>query len=94
MLSNTLRLNFGFLKIIHILHLRYHPKIIGHALKISRNKSVYIHEIIRLIIMKMKIKKKKRSHRYDINRPRYRHGHKYNKYKTCPMSHYDNDYMY
>ena len=25
----------------------------------------------------------KRSHRYDINRPRSRHGHKYSKYKKC-----------
>ena len=23
----------------------------------------------------------KRSHRYNINRPRFRHGHKYSKYK-------------
>ena len=26
---------------------------------------------------------KNRSHRYDINRIRRRHGHKYTKYKTC-----------
>ena len=26
---------------------------------------------------------KKGSHRYDINRPRSRHGHKYSKYKKC-----------
>ena len=32
MLSNTLRLNFCYL-IIHILHSRCHPKIIGHILK-------------------------------------------------------------
>ena len=30
--------------------------------------------------MKMTVKMKDRSHRYDINRPRPRHGHKYNKY--------------
>ena len=24
-----------------------------------------------------------KSHRYDINRPRARHGHKYTKYKMC-----------
>ena len=83
MLSNTLRLNFGFLKIIHILHPRYHPKIIEHTLKLSKRASVScIHEIIQLIIMKMKMKKKNRSHRYDINRPRSRHGDKYSKYKT------------
>ena len=27
------------------------------------------------------MKMKNRSHKYDINRPRSRHGHKYNKYK-------------
>ena len=31
--------------------------------------------------MKIRLKMKNRSHRYDINRPRPRHGHKYNKYK-------------
>ena len=40
----------------------------------QKNKYVSIHEIIRLIIIKMKIKMKKRSHRYKINRPRSRHG--------------------
>ena len=33
MQRNSLRLNFCYLKIIHILHRRYHPKIIGHFLK-------------------------------------------------------------
>ena len=33
--------------------------------------------------MKMRLKMKNRSSRYDINRPRRRHGHKYTKYKTC-----------
>ena len=33
--------------------------------------------------MKIKVKMKKRSHRYDINRPRSRHGHRYSKYKKC-----------
>ena len=42
------------------------------------NNDVYIHEIIRLIIMKMKMKMK---NRYDINRPRSRHGHRYSKCK-------------
>ena len=31
----------------------------------------------------MKMNMKNRSHRYDINRLRPRHGHKYNKYKNC-----------
>ena len=33
MLSNTLRLNFCYLKIIHILYPLYHPIIRGHILK-------------------------------------------------------------
>ena len=33
MLSNTLRVNFCYLKVIRILHSRYHSKIIGHILK-------------------------------------------------------------
>ena len=41
------------------------------------------HEIIRLIMMKMKMKKKIRSRRYDIDKLRSRHGHKYSKYKKC-----------
>ena len=35
--------------------------------------------------------KNKKSHRYDINRPRFRQWHKYNVYK---VSHYDDPYMY
>ena len=37
MLNNTLRLNFCYLKVIHILHPRYHPKIIGHILENKQN---------------------------------------------------------
>ena len=33
--------------------------------------------------MKMEMKMKNKSHRYDINRPRSRHGQKYNKHKEC-----------
>ena len=40
----------------------------------------------------MKMKMKNRSDRYDINRPRSRHGHKYNKYKKVPQ--YYDAYMY
>ena len=35
------------------------------------------------MILTMRLKMKNRSHRYDINRPRPRHGHKYTKYKRC-----------
>ena len=74
----------GYLTIVHILHPLYHPKIIGHTLKDKqKNKSICIHKIIRLIIMNMNMKKKNGSHRYNINRPRSRHGHKYSKFKTC-----------
>ena len=99
MLSNILRLNNFYLKIIRILHPRYHPKIIGHVLwNKQTNKWVYIHEIIRLIIMNMKMKMTKRSHRCDINRPRSIYGHKYSKCKnslimmilTCSKQHLSN----
>ena len=81
MLSNTLRLNFWHLKIIGILHPRYHLTITGHILKNKqKNKHVCIHEIMQLIIMKMKTKMKIDSRKYGINRPRCRHGHKYSKY--------------
>ena len=82
MLSDTLRLNFCYLKMIHILHPHYHPKLIGHILKIKqKNKCVYIHEIMQLIIMGIKMKMKNRSHRYDINSSSSRNEHKYSKYK-------------
>ena len=70
----------ALLKIVHILHQPYHPKVIGHILKNKqKNKCVCIHEIIRLIIMRMKMKMKNRSHRYGINRPKASH----RKYETC-----------
>ena len=60
MLSNTLELNFCYLKVIHVLHANYHPKIMGHILKNKqKNKCVRVHEIIRLIITKIKMKMKK-----------------------------------
>ena len=43
----------------------------------QNNTCVSIHNIIRLIIMRMKTKKKSKSHRRDISRPRSRRGHKY-----------------
>ena len=84
MLCNTLRLNFCYLKIIHILHLSCHPKIIGHILKNKqKNKCACIHEIRRLTIIKMKMKMKNTSHKYNINRATLRHRYKYSKYKMC-----------
>ena len=52
----------------------------------EKNKCVCIHEIVQLIIMKMKMEMKKKSHKYDIIRPRSRHGHKYSKYKKFQAS--------
>ena len=69
MLSNTLRLNFCYLKVIHILRARYHPKIIWHKNKL-KNKRVCIHKFTQLIMMKMKMKIKNRSHRCNMDRPR------------------------
>ena len=83
MQSNTLRLNFCYLKVIQILHPHYRPKIVGHTLKNKqKNMYVYIHEIIRVIIMKVKMKMKNRSHRYGRNKPKYRHGHIWSKCKN------------
>ena len=81
-----MRLNFCYLKIILFLHSRDHPKIIGHILKDKQNKKcVYIHEIIRLIIIEMKMKMK--TYRINLgtkkNRQRFRHGHEYTKCKKC-----------
>ena len=58
-----MRLNFRFWTIIHILHPRYHPKIIEHILKNEqKSKRIFIREITQLIIKKMKMKMKNRSH--------------------------------
>ena len=50
MLSNTLRLNFRYLKIIRFLHLCYHlKKKTGHILRNEqKNKYACIHEIIKI----------------------------------------------
>ena len=40
MLSNTLRLNFYYLRIVHILHPCYHPKIILLILENKQKKHV------------------------------------------------------
>ena len=80
MLSNTLRLNFSYLTIVHIFHRRYHPIIIGQILKNKqKSKRVFIHEFTQSTMMKMKVKMKNRSHRYSKNRPGSRYGHKYSK---------------
>ena len=82
-LSNTLRLNVCHLKIIHFLHSCYHPKLCEMFKKCVKKKCVCFNDIIWLIIMKMRLKMKIGSHRYDINRTRPRHEHKYTKYEIC-----------
>ena len=58
-----LLLNFWYLEIIYIL-LPHHLKIVGDIVKNKQKyKCVCIHEIIRLIIMKMKMKMKNRLHK-------------------------------
>ena len=42
MLSNNLRLNFRFLKIIYILHPNYHLKIIRYIIKVAKEQ-VYLY---------------------------------------------------
>ena len=56
-----------------------------YSKKCTKIKYVCLNEVIRLMAMKMRLKMKNRSHRYDINRPRLRHGHEYTKYKMCKI---------
>ena len=52
-------------EIIHIFHSCYHLKTMGHMLKNKqKSKCGCIHEIIRLVIMKIKVKLKNKSHIY------------------------------
>ena len=89
MLSNTLRLNFCYLKIIHILLSRYHPKILGHILKSKqKNKCVCIHAINH---KENEDQNEKRSHSYAIKRPSSRHGHKI---VFQQVSQHDDAYIY
>ena len=59
-LSKTLRLNICYLKIIHILHTRYHRKIIGYIFKKQAKEKVRVYSwdyTVNLLKMKMKMKK-------------------------------------
>ena len=79
--KKILRLNFCYLKIIHILHPSYYPKITGHILKDKQKNNCFcIHTISH---KENEDENKNRSHRYDNNRPRSRHEYKYSKYKRC-----------
>ena len=50
-LSNTLRLNLHYFKIIHILHPRYHKKKIVHILKKSKRSMSVLFIIIIIIVV-------------------------------------------
>ena len=53
----------------------YYSKIIRDILKNVQKTSASV--LVRLMTMKMRVKMKNRSQRYDLNRLRSRHGHKY-----------------
>ena len=71
--------------IVHFLHSRYYPKTTDFLQKkVQKNSaSVCFNEVVWLIAMKLNMKMNNRSHRYDLNRPRPRHGHRCTQYKTC-----------
>ena len=58
-LSNTLRLNLSYLKIIRFLYPLYHPKIIGDIQKkCTKNKCACFNDVLWLMAMKMRLKMK------------------------------------
>ena len=88
-LSYTLRLIFAMENYSHssCTLLPKNKKLEKNFLKILKNKQknkfFSIHEIMRLIMIKMKMKMKNGSPRYNINRPRSRYGYKCIEYKKC-----------
>ena len=57
-----------------------------YSKKQAKNNFVRIHEIMRVIIMKIKMKMKNRSYIYNMHRPtRSRHGHKFSKCKRLSV---------
>ena len=71
------------LKIIRFLQTHYHSQIIGDVLKIYKKQMHLFEWFIWLTTTKRRLKMKNRSHRYDMNRPRPRHGHTCTKYEMC-----------
>ena len=80
--SSTLRLNFFFYYLLPSFTLSSKNNQ-RYSLKCAKNKLVCFNSVLWLTEMKMRLKLKSRSQRYDVNRPRLRHGHKYTKYKMC-----------
>ena len=54
-----------------------------YSKKVQKTKYACLNKAISLMTRKRRLKMKKRSFRYDITRPRPRHGHKYTIYKMC-----------
>ena len=78
-LSNNLKLNFCYLKIICFLHQYYHQKI---TRDIKKKKCDCFNDAMLVMAMELRLKTKNGSQRYKINKSRPRHGSKYTKYKT------------
>ena len=72
-------MNFFYLKIIHILHQRYDPKVIEHILKNKQNSMCLYSWDYTINHNENENENENRSNRYDINRPKPR----YSKYKKC-----------
>ena len=70
------------MKIIYFLYPRYCPKIIADIVKNVQKLSMFL-QMRQLMTMKLRMKLKNGSHRYDIDRPRPRHGQRYTEYKMC-----------
>ena len=83
MLSNTLRLNFCYLKVINTLHSHYHPKIIGHILKnMQKNKCLYWWNYM-INHNENEDGKESRQYWYNKNKSWSRNGGKYSICKKC-----------
>ena len=54
-----------------------------YSKKCAKKKCVCFNDVIEFMAMKMRLKMENRSQRYNINRPRPRHGPTYTKYKLC-----------
>ena len=67
-IKQHLRLNFCYLKIIHILHPRYHPKITGHIIRKYANEQVCLLSLDYMLNHnENENENEKNSHRYDID---------------------------
>ena len=54
-----------------------------------KSRHIFTQETTQLIIIKTKMKMKNISHRYNINRTRSRHGHKYSLHKVSQCTYFE-----